>query len=82
MVDYDDALVLNPASSTRWIERLRELFPSLDRFDRPDPDFDEKEHTYKLETAEALRAGLDAASNDETLVSAVLSALQGSNLLQ
>jgi len=82
LVNSDDALVLNPASITRWIERLRELFPSLDRFDRPDPDFDEKERTYKLETAEALRAGLDAASDDETLVSAVLSALQGSNLLQ
>jgi DNA polymerase III delta prime subunit len=82
LLNSDNALVLNAATITRWIEQLRELFPSLDRFDRPDSDFDEKERTYKLETAAALRAGLEAANDDETLVAAVLGALQGSNLLQ
>ena len=82
IANLPEELRLDPDAVTRWIERLRFFFPSLDRFDRPDPDFDEMERKYKLETAAALRASLAQARDDETLVSAVVSALQKSNLLQ
>lgn len=78
----DDALVLNPAAVTRWIERLRHFFPALDRFDRPDPHFDEAERTYKLEIAAELRAAISQAGTDQDLADAVNTALAKSNLLQ
>ncbi|WP_261320202.1 AAA family ATPase [Rhizobium leguminosarum] len=75
-------LVLNPAAITRWIERLRHFFPALDRFDRPDPHFDEAERTYKLEIAAELKTVIAQASSDQELVDAVNTALAKSNLLQ
>lgn len=80
--NYDDALVLNPAAITRWIERLRHFFPALDRFDRPDPHFDDAERTYKLEIATELKAAITQPGSDQDLADAVNSALAKSNLLQ
>lgn len=77
-----DTLVLKPAAITRWIERLRHFFPALDRFDRPDPHFDEAERTYKLEIAAELRAAIAQAGSDQELADAVSIALAKSNLLQ
>ena len=78
----EDELVLNPAAITRWIERLRHFFPALDRFDRPDPHFDEAERTYKLEIAIELRAAITQPGSDHDLADAVNTALAKSNLLQ
>lgn len=77
-----DALMLNPAAITRWIERLRHFFPALDRFDRPDPHFDEAERTYKLEIAADLKAAIAQAASDQELADAINAALVKSNLLQ
>ncbi|WP_245415086.1 AAA family ATPase [Aureimonas flava] len=77
-----DALMLNPAAITRWIERLRHFFPALDRFDRPDPHFDEAERIYKLEIAADLKAAITQAGSDQELADAVNTALAKSNLLQ
>jgi MoxR-like ATPase len=77
-----DALVLNPAAITRWIERLRHFFPNFERFDPPDPHFDEAERTYKLEIAAALRTAIAQAGSDQELADAVNTALAKSNLLQ
>lgn len=77
-----DRLVLTPAAITRWIERLRHFFPALDRFDRPDPHFDEAERTYKLEIAAELKTVIAQAGSDRELVDAVNIALAKSNLLQ
>lgn len=82
LLDSGDALVLNSAAITRWIERLRHFFPALDRFDRPDPLFDEAERTYKLEIATELKAAITQAGSDEDLAEAVNTALAKSNLLQ
>lgn len=73
---------LDASAAMRWIARLRELFPSLDRFDRPDPDFDARERDYKIETADLLRARLAEATSDGEVVNAVVAALTNSNLLQ
>ena len=54
-----DTLVLDPAAVARWIARLRLFFPGLDRFDKPDPDFDEQERGYKLDVAAELRIALE-----------------------
>lgn len=78
----NSALVLDPAAVTRWIDRLRHFFPALDRFDRPDPDFDEGERNYKLEVAHELRTAIDQAGTDEDLADAIHTALVKSNLLQ
>ncbi|KGJ15773.1 hypothetical protein IX54_00590 [Paracoccus sanguinis] len=51
-------MVLNAATITRWIERLRYFFPALDRFDRPDLHFDEAERNYKLEIATELKSAI------------------------
>ena len=82
LLNSEDALVLNPAAITRWIERLRHFFPALDRFDRPDPHFDEAERTYKLEIAAELKAALTQPGSDQDLADAVNTALAKSNLLQ
>ena len=74
-------LHLNPAAVTRWIERLRQFFPGLERFDKPDPDFDARERDYKLEVASELRAALESAATDQESVDAIHSALAKSNLL-
>ena len=78
----EDTLVLNPAAITRWIERLRHFFPALDRFDRPDPHFDEAERTYKLEIATELKAAITQPGSEQDLADAVHTALAKSNLLQ
>lgn len=78
----DSTLALNPAAVARWIDRLRHFFPALDRFDRPDPDFDEKERTYKLEVGRELKMAIDQAGTDQDLADAVHTALTKSNLLQ
>lgn len=77
-----DALVLNPAAITRWIERLRHFFPAFDRFDPPDPHFDEAERTYKLAIAAEFRTAIEQAGSDQELADAVNTALAKSNLLQ
>lgn len=81
LLHSDDALVLNPAAITRWIERLRHFFPSLDRFDRPDPDFDEAERNYKLATISKLRPALENAGDDSSIARAVFEAATDSNNL-
>jgi hypothetical protein len=82
LLQSEDELVLNPAAVARWIERLRHFFPALDRFDLPDPQFDEAERTYKLETAAVLKAAIAQADSDQALADAVNAALVKSNLLQ
>lgn len=82
LLQSDSALILDPAAIARWIEHLRHFFPALDRFDRPDPAFDERERTYKLEVARELRAAIDQAGSDQELTNAVNTALAKSNLLQ
>ena len=74
-------LNLDPAAVTRWIERLRVFFPGLDRFDKPDPDFDARERDYKLEVATELRSALDRADTAQESADAIHSALVKSNLL-
>ncbi|MFP1132556.1 AAA family ATPase [Asticcacaulis sp. W401b] len=81
LLQSDDELVLNPAAVTRWIEQLRHFFPALDRFDRPDPQFDEAERTYKLQIAAELKAAITQADSDQALADAVNTALGKSNLL-
>ena len=75
------ALTLDPAAVARWIARLREFFPRLERFDKPDPVFDTEERSYKLEVAAKLRAALEEAASDQEIAEAVLAALTESNLL-
>lgn len=82
LLQSDDTLSLNPAAITRWIERLRHFFPALDRFDRPDPHFDEAERTYKLEIAAELKIAIAQTGSDQELADAVNTALAKSNLLQ
>lgn len=82
LMNSENALFLNPAAIRRWIERLRQCFPGLDRFDRPDPHFDETERNYKLETASELRAAITQTLSDQELADAVHLALAKSNLLQ
>ncbi|YBV96848.1 AAA family ATPase [Phyllobacteriaceae bacterium JZ32] len=77
-----DALVLDPAAITCWIGRLRHFFPNFERFDPPDPHFDEAERTYKLEIAAALKTAITQAGSDDELADAVNTALAKSNLLQ
>ncbi|GMG81459.1 hypothetical protein LNKW23_06720 [Paralimibaculum aggregatum] len=82
LLKSDDALVLDPAAIKRWIERLRHFFPGLDRFDRPDPHFDEAERNYKLATASELKAAIARSGSDQDLADAVNTALASSNLVQ
>ena len=82
LLKADAPLRLDPAAVARWIGRLRHFFPDLDRFDRPDPEFDTHERTYKLEIAQALREAIGEAGTDEALAEAVHTALAKSNLLQ
>lgn len=77
-----NALVLRPAAITRWIERLRHFFPTFDRFDLADPQFDEAERTYKLEIAAELNKAIAEGPTDQALTNAVNTALAKSNLLQ
>ena len=81
LLHSDDALVLNPAAITRWIERLRHFFPALDRFDRPDPDFDEAERNYKMATIDKLRPALESAGDDSSTAQTVFAAATDSNNL-
>jgi hypothetical protein len=74
-------LKLRPEAIDRWIARLRDFFPGLDRFDQPDPDFDARERDYKLKTARELRDGLEQAGTDQEIADTVHSALANSNLL-
>lgn len=82
LMNTDNELILNPAAITRWIGRLRHFFPSLDRFDQPDPQFDEAERTYKLQVAAELREAIARQGSDQDIVEAIHSALAKSNLLQ
>ncbi|MEQ1939435.1 AAA family ATPase [Mesorhizobium sp. CN5-321] len=82
LLQSGDALMLNPAAITRWIERLRHFFPAFERFDPPDPHFDEAERTYKLAIAAELRTAIEQADFDQELADAVNTALAKSNLLQ
>ena len=82
LLQSDDELVLDPAAVARWIEQLRHFFPALDRFDLPDPQFDEAERTYKLETAAELKTAIAQTDSDQALADAVNAALVKSNLLQ
>ena len=82
LLQSGEALMLNPAAITRWIERLRHFFPAFDRFDPPDPHFDEAERTYKLAIAAELRTAIEQAGSDQELADAVNTALAKSNLLQ
>src|SRR5690606_23134965 len=82
LLQSGEALMLNPAAITRWIERLRHFFPAFDRFDPPDPHFDEAERTYKLAIAAELRTAIERAGSDQELADAVNTALAKSNLLQ
>jgi hypothetical protein len=82
LLKSENTLTLDPAAVTRWIERLRHFFPALDRFDRPDPHFDEAERTYKLEIAAELEASIEQVGSDQELADAVNTALAKSNLLQ
>ena len=77
----DTELVLKPEAISRWIARLEDFFPNLDRFDRPDPDFDVQEREFKLKTARELREALGQASSDQDIADAVHTALVSSNLL-
>lgn len=81
LISDDKALNLDPAAVTRWIERLREFFPGLERFDKPDEKFDDQERNYKLEVAGILRAAFVAAATDSERADAVNAALAKSNLL-
>lgn len=74
-------LALDPAAVARWISRLRQFFPDLDRFDRPDPVFDARERDYKLQVAARLRAAIAEARDDATVLAAVHDGLVKSNLL-
>ncbi|WP_235008380.1 AAA family ATPase [Candidatus Halocynthiibacter alkanivorans] len=76
-----EVLALDPAAVTRWIARLCNFFPTFDRFDGPDPDFDARERDYKLEVATELRSALDRAATDQESADAIHSALAKSNLL-
>ena len=82
LLQSGDALMLNPAAITRWIERLRHFFPAFDCFEPPDPHFDEAERTYKLAIAAELRTAIEQAGSDQELADAVNTALAKSNLLQ
>jgi hypothetical protein len=81
LVKDGNAPRLDPAVITRWIERLRSVFPGLERFDKPDPLFDTTERDYKLETSAELRTALSSAVNDQDCVDAIHKALVKSNLL-
>lgn len=72
---------LDQKAVTRWINRLRHFFPNLDRFDRPDPAFDEAERNYKLATTRKLRAALDNAGDDKSIAQAVHAAANDANNL-
>lgn len=72
---------LDPTAVKRWIDRLQHFFPSLDRFDRPDPDFDEAERNYKLATINKLRPALESAGDDRSITEAVFTAATDSNNL-
>lgn len=74
-------LVLDPAAVERWIASLKKFFPNLDRFDTPDPDFDDRERDYKLKTVANLRAALAGAADDQAVAQAILAAASDSNLL-
>ena len=65
----------------RWIGALREEFAGFERFGGGTSDFDAVEREYKLGTAQRLRAGLDAASDDLGRLEAVREAFGGYNLL-
>ncbi len=81
LLQSDSTLTLDPAAVARWIGRLRHFFPALDRFDRPDPDFDKSERTYKLKIAGELKAAIGRAGSDQELADAIGTALAKSNLL-
>ncbi|NQV81164.1 MAG: hypothetical protein HQ495_11470 [Alphaproteobacteria bacterium] len=74
-------LTLDPAAVARWITQLRHFFPAFDRFDTPDPDFDDRERSYKLEVASELRLALEGATSDQEIADAIHSTLAKSNLL-
>lgn len=78
----DAELVLDPVAVTRWIARLRDCFPTLDRFDQPDLHFDETERNYKLDVALKLSTAINKAHSDHEVADAVQEALTKSNLLQ
>ncbi len=76
-----ETLTIDPAVVTRWIARLRAFFPNLDRFDKPDPAFDEAERNKKVKDGVTLRAALEGADTDERMAAEVRSALTRSKLL-
>lgn len=82
LLQSSDALLLKPDAITRWIGRLRYFFPAFDRFDPPDPHFEEAERTYKLEIADDLKSAIAQAGSNQELADVVHTALTKSNLLQ
>ena len=74
-------LTLDPVAVSRWIQVLRSFFPTLERFDQPKAEFDERERSYKLDVASKLRAGLEIAGTEQETVDALHLALSTSNLL-
>lgn len=81
LLKSDAVLTLDPAAVARWITQLRHFFPAFDRFDTPDPNFDDRERSYKLEVASELRGALEEAASDQEIADAIHSALSKSNLL-
>lgn len=77
----DGSLRLASEAVSRWTVRLREFFPDLERFDKPDSEFDTRERNYKLEVAQDLRAALGQAVTDQDIADAIHAALVKSNLL-
>ena len=76
------ALVLEDTVVSRWIDRLQTAFPNLDSFDKPDPDFDMAERSYKLESKAVLEGAMHTTSDNREFLSAVATVLSKSNLLQ
>tara|TARA_R110002012_G_scaffold310986_1_gene519872 strand:+ start:76 stop:3297 length:3222 start_codon:yes stop_codon:yes gene_type:complete len=74
-------LQFDPNAVTRWIDRLHHFFPNLDRFDRPDPEFDEAERNYKLATINKLRPALEDAGDDSSIAQVVFTVATDSNNL-
>ncbi|MGP4802159.1 AAA family ATPase [Agrobacterium cavarae] len=82
LLQSGDALALNPAAITRWIDRLRSFFPTFERFDIPDVQFDDAERTYKLENADELKRAIAQHPSDQELANAINAVFAKSNLLQ
>ena len=81
LLQPSEDLRLNPASVTRWIGRLREFFPNFVAFNKPDPEFDSEERSYKIEIANELKSTIETETSDQGIANAIYLALTKSNLL-